>query len=86
MTMKKLCIETAGPRSTIPNMITASEKQMGRYYDNDAALVAMPPSVNSLSISINQSSNEIEKRDASYCSNDTFSSKPVVAYKVYKVD
>lgn len=73
----------AGAISATANIIKVSDKQMGKYYDRDAVLVAMSsPESGFLSISIERGGTEIEARSARYCKNEAFSSHAVVAYKV----
>ena len=75
----------AGAISATAKMIAKSDKQMGKYYDQDKTLVELNGGTGTLNINItgSDSDNIINEPHANvpYGKNDAFTNKPVVAYK-----
>lgn len=76
----------AGAISATGRMITASDKQLGKYYDGDKKLVTLTVSdgtLNSLTIK-GEGTAAVQEvhNNVPYSINNAFTSKPVVAYKL----
>ena len=76
----------AGAISATGRMITASDKQLGKYYDGDKRLVTLTVSdgtLNSLTIK-GEGTAAVQEvhNNVPYSINNAFTSKPVVAYKL----
>ena len=79
----------AGAISATGRMITASDKQLGKYYDGDKRLVTLTASesdggtLNSLTIK-GEGTAAVQEvhNNVPYSINNAFTSKPVVAYKL----
>jgi len=76
----------AGAISATGRMITASDKQLGKYYDGDKKLVTLTASdgtLNSLTIK-GEGTAAVQEvhNNVPYSINNAFTSKPVVAYKL----
>lgn len=73
----------AGAISSTANMIAASDKQMGKYYDGDGKLVEKNGEApKSVSIKITGSTMDTETRTVDCFENNAFPSKLVISYKV----
>ena len=78
----------AGAISSTANMITASDRQMGKYYDGDDNLVKQTtPGGDPLTVTLTGKIGtiktiEIHTSKIRWYKNDAFANKPVVAYKL----
>ena len=77
----------AGAISSAAKMITASDKQMGKYYESDAKLATQNGTADGTLTAVTLTG-EVKDREKAfethlsvdYFLNDAFSSKPVIAY------
>lgn len=81
----------AGAISATANMITKSDKQMGKYYTGDDNLVQQTtPGGEALTVTITGDKGTIKTKEehtnkVRWYKNDAFANKPVVAYKLPQI-